>query len=140
MLTSCSLQTSSAIARSRSGVNTHFFYRMDGKEGDTFNLCTMTEGSILSMSSWLQVNMSRLLLRKVVSAWRTVGLVRFRFWLFGQAWSRQEAPLRDSLRAPSLSGVLLYSWLKGGHPFPSWLCSIRGRQPDFRIALPLHSR
>ena len=137
MLTSCSLQTSSAIARSRSGVNTHFFYRMDGKEGDTFNLCTMTEGSILSMSSWLQVNMSRLLLRKVVSAWRTVGLVRFRFWLFGQAWSRQEAPLRDSLRAPSLSGVLLYSLPRGGRPFPSWPRNIRVQPFDFLIIFPL---
>ena len=32
--------------------------RIGGKVGDTFNLCTMTEGLILSMSSWFQANIS----------------------------------------------------------------------------------
>ena len=37
---------------------------MGGKEGDTFNLCTMTKGSILSMSSWLQANTSPIISKK----------------------------------------------------------------------------
>ena len=47
-----------------------------GKEGDTFSLCTITNGSILGMSLWVQENTSRLLLRKAVSSWQTTGLVR----------------------------------------------------------------
>jgi len=49
---------------------------MDGKEGDTFSLCTMTKGFILGMSLWLQANTSQFSLMKVLSAWKTVGLAR----------------------------------------------------------------
>ena len=49
---------SSAIALSRSGANTHFFYRMGEEARFTFSLWTMTEGSITGMSSWLHANTS----------------------------------------------------------------------------------
>ena len=51
--------------------NTRFLYWMGEKEGNMFNLWTMIDGSIPSMSSWLQVNTSWIFLRNVMSAWRT---------------------------------------------------------------------
>ena len=73
---SCNVPTSSTIAQSRSWANTRLFCRMGGKEGDTFSLCTVTEGLIPGMSSWLQANTSWFILRKVMSARRTIELAR----------------------------------------------------------------
>ena len=74
--TSCNLPTSFVFARSRSWANTRFFCRTGGKEGDTFSLCTMTDGSILGMSSWFQANTSWFSLRKATITRWTVGLAR----------------------------------------------------------------
>ena len=68
---SCNLQTSFAMARSRSWVNTHSFWWIEGKVGETFNLCTMTKRLIPGMSLWLQAKTSWFSLRNDVSAWRT---------------------------------------------------------------------
>ena len=75
-LASCSLLTSSTIARSHFWANIRFFYQTGGKEGDTFSLCTMTDGSIPDISSWFQANTSWFSLRKATIARQTVGLVR----------------------------------------------------------------
>ena len=139
-LASYSLRTSFAMARSRSEANTRFFCRMGGKEGDTFSLCTMTEGSILGMSSWLQVKTSRLFLRKVMSTWWTAGSARVPILVIRSSLESSRSTSTSSLRAPSLSGVLLWSWLGGGHPFPSWLRSIYVRPLDSRVALPPYNR
>ena len=73
---SFNFSTSSAIARSHSWANTHFFYRTGGKECDTFSLYTMTDRSIPGMSSWLQANTSWFSLRNAMSARRTIRLAR----------------------------------------------------------------
>ena len=46
------------MALSRFYVNTRFFCRTGENVGDTFNLWTMIDESIPSMSSWLQANTS----------------------------------------------------------------------------------
>ena len=79
---SSNLQTSSVIALSHSWENTLFFWWMRGKEGDMFNLWTIMEGSIPSMSSWLQVKTSWFFLRNVMSAWRIGGLARVPILVF----------------------------------------------------------
>ena len=73
---SYNLRTSSVIARSRSWANTRFFWQIEGKVGNTFNLCTMTEGSIPDISLWLRAKTSWFSFRNVVSAWRIGGLAR----------------------------------------------------------------
>ena len=96
------------MAWSRSGANTRFFCQMRGKEGDTFSLCTMTDGSIPGMSSWVQVNMSQLLLRKAVSSWWTAGLARVLI-LVVRSWFESSRNTSSNFSTGSVISVFFYA-------------------------------
>ena len=134
---SCNLQTSSAIARSRSWVNTRFFWWMGGKEGDTFNLALWPKGRFLAcLHGFRQIHLGSLWEKSRMLG----GLSDKRgCWslLFDLAWCCREVYLQVFQRVLPLSAALLCLLPVDDHPSPTLWYNIRVQPLDLHVLLLL---